>query len=417
MKLTTTLILSLLILSTISFAAIDFTPSGSSESDTLQSVTDRGSTTTNNITADTYFGNGSQLTGIDNASPGGSDTQIQFNDGGIFRGTSQFFWDGRKIVSYDNRSQGIVGDLFELRAGGLRADSLNPPYETFKIKSQGSVSNKEFVIETKQLVFDVDRFLLGQSGSRIGPLQFLVDADFNAWGLDLDSEGLFATSNGLRVTTGNPSGDTLNLRTDGGSTNVAKFENNQRATLYGTTALGSNTHTGLSQGDINVSTVYYDVLQSKSPIIQCSEKSCFVVSPEEQKQYWIERNEDWEITKVKGGNIKHLPTPIKNKFTELHQKKMLEKNCEYTIKGNSCIQKTKKSVTRAEATETYQKPVYETQLKNVTELNNQLEEITKLKKVKKETNKTQTKYRFKENCNWKKEIGYYCEEETLIDTI
>ena len=46
-----------------------------------------------NITADFYFGNGSQLTGIIHTSPGGSDTQVQFNDGGGFGGSVGFTFD------------------------------------------------------------------------------------------------------------------------------------------------------------------------------------------------------------------------------------------------------------------------------------------------------------------------------------
>ena len=40
----------------------------------------------------TYYGDGSQLTGI-SASPGGSDGQIQYNNGGSFGGASQLYYD------------------------------------------------------------------------------------------------------------------------------------------------------------------------------------------------------------------------------------------------------------------------------------------------------------------------------------
>jgi hypothetical protein len=41
-----------------------------------------------NITGNYFIGNGSALTGIAQTSPGGSNTQIQFNDGGVFAGNS-----------------------------------------------------------------------------------------------------------------------------------------------------------------------------------------------------------------------------------------------------------------------------------------------------------------------------------------
>ena len=40
----------------------------------------------------TYYGDGSQLTGI-SASPGGSDGQIQYNNGGSFGGAAQLYYD------------------------------------------------------------------------------------------------------------------------------------------------------------------------------------------------------------------------------------------------------------------------------------------------------------------------------------
>ncbi len=46
-----------------------------------------------NVSADFFLGDGSQLTGIPGTSPAGSDTQVQFNDGGIFGGDADFVFD------------------------------------------------------------------------------------------------------------------------------------------------------------------------------------------------------------------------------------------------------------------------------------------------------------------------------------
>lgn len=53
-----------------------------------------GVTTPSSFTATTYYGDGSNLTGIvmSTTSPGGSDTQVQFNDAGNFNGDSLFLW-------------------------------------------------------------------------------------------------------------------------------------------------------------------------------------------------------------------------------------------------------------------------------------------------------------------------------------
>lgn len=50
-----------------------------------------GANITGNVTAPYFIGNGSQLTGI-NTSPAGSNTQIQFNDGGVFGADADFYF-------------------------------------------------------------------------------------------------------------------------------------------------------------------------------------------------------------------------------------------------------------------------------------------------------------------------------------
>ena len=64
-------------------------------------------TTTGNVTADFFIGNGSQLTGLaGGGTPGGNDTEIQYNDGGAFGGIPNVAGylknDGAGAYSYDN---------------------------------------------------------------------------------------------------------------------------------------------------------------------------------------------------------------------------------------------------------------------------------------------------------------------------
>lgn len=60
------------------------------------------------------------------------------------------------------------------------------------------------------------------------------------------------------------------------------------------------------KGDINVSTVYYDTLTAKSPIIMCSEDWCSVNLPKNKKTYYIRKDENWnllEMTDEKGNDM------------------------------------------------------------------------------------------------------------------
>ena len=44
------------------------------------------------VSASLFYGDGSNLTNLPAGSPGGADTQIQFNDGGVFNGDTEFTW-------------------------------------------------------------------------------------------------------------------------------------------------------------------------------------------------------------------------------------------------------------------------------------------------------------------------------------
>lgn len=71
-------------------------------------------TATGNITASYFIGNGSQLTGITggggSGTPGGANTQIQFNDGGSFGGSAGFTFD---------KTSNVVSAVGNINAGNL----------------------------------------------------------------------------------------------------------------------------------------------------------------------------------------------------------------------------------------------------------------------------------------------------------
>ena len=57
-------------------------------------------TASNNISASAFHGDGSNLTNLPAGSPGGSNTQVQFNNNGSFSGSSGFTYDGTGSVSF-----------------------------------------------------------------------------------------------------------------------------------------------------------------------------------------------------------------------------------------------------------------------------------------------------------------------------
>ena len=62
-----------------------------------------------NISASAYYGDGSNLSGV-SANPAGSDTQIQFNDGGSFGASSNLVYDGSTLILSGNLE--VSGSVF-----------------------------------------------------------------------------------------------------------------------------------------------------------------------------------------------------------------------------------------------------------------------------------------------------------------
>jgi len=83
--------------------------------------------------------------------------------------------------------------------------------------------------------------------------------------------------------------------------------------------LGNNTATGLTTGDINASTIYYDALVAKSPIVLCDSETgwCRVDVPEEQKTYYVMVDKSWNIIDAVG----NPPQKVFDKIARLKQRK------------------------------------------------------------------------------------------------
>jgi len=394
-------------------AAMIFNPNNAniSGSDTLQSVTDRGSTTTNNITASYFIGNGSQLTGLPSSSPAGSDGQIQFNDGGNFGASSlfryntttekllvgsssagggftvqgaslfgglletKFFYDpttmsfgggnvesnpvnGQTLLSSFAFGYNIGDSSFKARAlgqGSFTINGLAQEQESIAIGLDSESSGTRAVaIATGSLANQEDALAIGylaeangQRSSAIGNLaeangqrsnaigSVVADADYSVAigalisGNSLNKprntiQGSFLVSfyngstndlllaqinKGVRI--GATSGESITMTGD----DLYVKDNTE---IDGFLVLGANTEDGLSAGDINASTIYYDTLQAKSPIVMCSDMNCKVTVPELQEDYFITRDEEYNILSFD----KPLPTVVTDKFSKLKETKL-----------------------------------------------------------------------------------------------
>jgi len=97
----------------------------------VANITSTGNiTTSGNISASYFLGNGSQLTGIVSA-PGGSNTQLQYNNNGSFGGISTVTFNGSNIslgaVGNGKITGGSANQYVQTDgAGNLTFSTLNP---------------------------------------------------------------------------------------------------------------------------------------------------------------------------------------------------------------------------------------------------------------------------------------------------
>ena len=217
--------------------------------------------------------------------------------------------------------------------------------------------------------------------------------------------------------------------------------NNGDLRVSGSLSLGSNTQTGLNNGDLNISNIYYDTLIAKSPIIMCSNEWCSVDLPKSKDKYYLKRGDNWcieEITDKNGNKIKEKYLikdnnnciinidkrkdldEIINKTNRLREKKLcINNNHKY---DGSCYEIKKVKTTYKDATNKV--PIYnETTIEekyickklNQTDLTTYVSNCTN-KITEKKAEIIDYKYEFKENCNWKEEIGYYCNEKIFFNS-
>jgi len=213
-------------------------------------------------------------------------------------------------------------------------------------------------------------------------------------------------------------------------------------TVGNSLAIGTNSLAGLSSGDINASTIYYDTLQAKSPIVACSSDWCSVDFPELQKRLYLHKDNLWNVDEiiyngnsytketfwnlVSGTQYEEMALRLNNKINKLNEKEIesiKRKNCESQgfFYNGTCwnITETKRKVNYYEAINI--SPIYNTTTTYYPCIKLNQTDLTTY-----QTNcssSTQTneiidyQYQFKDNCNWNEDLGYYCKEKIVEKVI
>lgn len=222
----------------------------------------------------------------------GVDGSIQFNDNGTINGTSSFTYNKTtgEFVNHLPNSHYILGEksLF----GGF--------YNFPIINGTTSFGNALFGVYDNLYIFD--------SGSDAsGSIMYFSSNDNSIFGsISIDTDnGDFTYSARKHIFIGMGQYNEVNFQTP--------------------VTYGSNTKNGLSNGDINVSTVYYDTLTAKSPVMLCSKDDhrCFMIDLVEEKEYYVTIDDNYNIISAKNKESKK-----KEAVTDKIQKKLDKLKCE-----------------------------------------------------------------------------------------
>ncbi len=200
---------------------------------------------------------------------------------------------------------------------------------------------------------------------------------------------------------------------------------------------GSNTYNGLSAGDINVSTVFYDTLTAKSPMFMCSDDWCSVSFPKFQKTLWLQKNDNYTIldivynnehyTKqtfwnlVQGTEYEELSLKLNEKILRLQEKKQedialesTKNSCNYQWDGECFENVINNNLNYNQVIDIFQ--INETIEVSFacSELNSTTLEVYDSTCTKEQnTGQTINSYQFKTHCGWAEGSGYYCEVREL----
>ena len=114
----------------------------------------------------------------------------------------------------------------------------------------------------------------------------------------------------------------------------------------GSIAVGSNSQSGLSSGDINASDIYYDTLTAKSPVVSCSAGTdwCEVSEPSEQSHYFVKKSDNFDKDRPRETALEVVESDVETvqKFEELREE---NENQEKKLQElNSTVQALKSAV-------------------------------------------------------------------------
>jgi len=215
--------------------------------------------------------------------------------------------------------------------------------------------------------------------------------------------------------------------------------------IDGFLVLGSNTEAGLSAGDINASTVYYDTLVAKSPTFLCEQDTnwCQVTVPQYQESLYIDFTSDWQVEEVRfkentytpqeflqnvcptNSNTQAICDEIIEKYQKLKTRydtnknyKTFVTNCESagnTLRENECVSITIEPTTYEGATQSTQRPIYNYTTVTEYSLDDDLRVVELNNTVKDSIIGYDTIYSFKEGCGWNQDTSYYCEVSTVTE--
>lgn len=271
--------------------------------------------------------------------------------------------------------------------------------------------------------YSYNTFLGSQAGYLMRTGSNNIFLGYDAGYRQTTNSNLFIVDNQMRADTATEESNAILYGT------MASSPSSQTLRINGAVALGDNSLGGLSSGDINVSTIYYDTLTAKSPIIICSDDWCSVDFPKERKQIYIHKNISWDVDEiiyneksytkqsfwqlVQGTQYEDLALKLNAKLNRLQDKY----NCEsqgYTYNG-TCYEITETifSVNYNDAVNKIPEYNYTITKYPCTILNEKLEEVESTC-----SNSSPTmdiigyNYQFKDNCYY--DDGYKCKIKKII---
>jgi hypothetical protein len=314
------------------------------------------------------------------------------------------------------RIDNLPAMLFETdKATFFKDFEVNKPSPSFILRGGDDDTNSFSFWNTNRKNFE---FLADESSGEVQIINYM------------DAPVLFRSNEGLAVYNLGVNNAYASINENGVSA--------KKGTFTESLAIGSNSHTGLSNGDINASTIYYDVLVAKSPIILCSEGWCSVDLPQAKEGYYFQKDDDWNIiqfTDKSGKVVESKEFTYENGFivssTKLNLNEVLNKTIRlrdeilntrtclsngYSWTNDGCYNIYDDIVTYKEATK--EVSVYVTIEEEYTckQLNPKTlvaEETTCVRSIKTEEVED-TNIVFKEGCSWSEELEYYCRREVKI---